>query len=146
MSRLVVDASVAVKWVVMEDGTPEAISLLGRPDLAAPDLLVPECSNILWKKVRRAELTADEAMIAARILQHADVEIYPMRQLLETATRLALDLDHPAYDCVYLALALSNGWRFVTADIRFLQRVRQAADSALGAAIISLREVAVGLW
>lgn len=140
MSRFVVDASIAVKWVVTEEGTPEAVSLLGIPGLAAPDLLIPECSNILWKKVRRSELTPDEAMMAARILQHADVEIYPMRQLLETATRLALDLDHAAYDCIYLALAVSNGWRFVTADDKFLRKVRQA-DPALGAAVASLREI-----
>ncbi|MDB5686638.1 MAG: PilT protein N-terminal, partial [Rhizorhabdus sp.] len=145
MSRLVIDASVAIKWVVAEDGTPEAVSLLGVPGLVAPDLLIPECSNILWTKVRRSELTADEAMMAARILQHADVEIYPMRSLLETATRLALDLDRAAYDCVYLALAVANGWRFVTADVRFLRRVRQATDPMLGAAIASLREVAASL-
>jgi predicted nucleic acid-binding protein len=143
VSRLVVDASVAVKWVVTEEGTSEAVALLGVPGLAAPDLLIPECSNILWKKVRRSELTVDQAMMAARILQHADVEIHPMRPLLEMATRLALDLDHAAYDCIYLALAVSNGWRFVTADERFLRKVRQA-DPALHAAIASLREVASG--
>lgn len=144
MSRFVIDASIAIKWVVTEEGTTDTISLLAVPGLAAPDLLIPECSSILWKKMGRSELTADEAMMAARILQHADVEIYPMRQLLETATRLALDLNHAAYDCIYLALAVSNGWRFVTADEKFLRKVRQAA-SACGAAITSLREVADGL-
>lgn len=49
MTRLVVDASVAVKWVVTEDGTAEAVSLLSIP-MSAPDLLIAECANILWKE------------------------------------------------------------------------------------------------
>lgn len=141
MSRLVVDASIAIKWVITEAGTPEAVSLLAVPGLAAPDLLIPQCADILWMKVRQSELSADEAMLAARILQHADLELYPMRQLLEPATRLALDLDHPAAACVYLALAISHGWRLVTADDRFVDKVRRLSDPALRAAIATLQEV-----
>ncbi|PKP97722.1 MAG: PIN domain nuclease [Alphaproteobacteria bacterium HGW-Alphaproteobacteria-13] len=140
MTRLVVDASVAVKWVVTEDGTAEAVSLLSVRPLAAPDLLIAECANILWKKVARAELTPEEGLLAARLLQRSEVELYPMRALLEPAARLAMDLDHPAYDCVYLALALENGWRFVTADMRLVGKVRQSSSLA-GDAILSLAEV-----
>jgi predicted nucleic acid-binding protein len=50
MKELVIDASVAVKWVVEEPGTQEAL-LLRQHRLLAPDLLVAECANILWKKV-----------------------------------------------------------------------------------------------
>ena len=93
------------------------MSLLGGP-LSAPDLLVAECANILWKKVAHSELTEEEAMLAARILQRAEIELHPMRALLEPAAQLAIDLDHPAYDCVYLALAMANGWQLVTPDAR----------------------------
>ena len=54
MSDLVIDASVAVKWVIEEEDTTQALALRGRA-LAAPDLLIAECANILWKKVRRNE-------------------------------------------------------------------------------------------
>lgn len=141
MIRLVVDASVAVKWVVAEEGTTEAVSLLTGHNLAAPDLLTAECANILWKKVARSELAPDEAMLAARLLQRSDVELYPMRSLLEPATQLAIDLGHPAYDCIYLALAVGNGWQFVTADKRLIARARESAD-AVGEAILSLEEAA----
>jgi predicted nucleic acid-binding protein len=127
VSRLVIDASVAIKWVVEEEGTPEAVSLLTTRAFAAPDLLVAECANILWKKVARAELGAEEAMLAARLLERAQIELHPMRALLERATRLAVDLDHPAYDCIYLALAIASGWQFVTADTRLLAKVREAS-------------------
>lgn len=56
MNLLVIDASIAVKWVVEEEGTIEALALRGAAKLIAPDLLIAECANILWKKVRRGEL------------------------------------------------------------------------------------------
>ena len=68
----------------------------------APELLVAECATILWKKVRRKELSRDAALLAARLLQGAEIELVPTRSLLEAATRLAIELEHPAYDCLYL--------------------------------------------
>ncbi|WP_428376835.1 type II toxin-antitoxin system VapC family toxin [Lichenicoccus sp.] len=117
MKRLVIDASVAIKWVVEEAGTTAALALR-RYRLSAPDLLIAECANILWKKVRRQEISLDEASLAGRLLEHADVELIPMRRLLAPALRLAVQMDHPAYDCVYLSLAQSSGCSFVTADAR----------------------------
>jgi predicted nucleic acid-binding protein len=122
VSTFVIDASLAIKWVIDEPGTREALSLR-RHRLLAPDLLVAECANILWKKVRRKELSEDEAVLAARLLARADVEFAPMRALLEPATRLALALDHPAYDCTYLALAQLRGCDFVTADEALAQKM-----------------------
>jgi len=117
--KLVVDASVALKWVIDEHGTGEALALLERAALSAPDFLLAECANALWKKVRRSEFTREEALVAARILQISEVELFSTRPLLEAATRIAIELNHPAYDCTYVALALANGIRFVTADERF---------------------------
>lgn len=102
-----------------ERGTPEALSLRRSNRLYAPELLVAECANALWRKTRLAELTKDEAVFAARLLQRADIELVPMRPLLETATKLAMALDHPAYDCLYLALAESLSCDLVTAHERF---------------------------
>ncbi len=123
MRRVVIDASVAIKWVVEEEGTTEALAVLEGYPLSAPDLIVAECANILWKKVRRGELTPDEALLAADLLQRAELEILPTRALLHAATHLAVDLDHPAYDCVYLALAQDHGWPFVTADDRLRRKL-----------------------
>ena len=134
MKTLVVDASVAIKWVVDEPGTDEALALR-RYRLSAPDLLIPECANILWKKVRRKELTEQEAILTARLLERAEVELAPTRRLLESATRLAIALDHPAYDCVYLALAMSGGWDFVTADRHLCAKAR---DRGLSIRVLSL--------
>ena len=142
MNRIVIDASVALKWVVEEDGTPQALAVRRQAKLLAPELFIAECANILWKKVRRNELTAQEAKLAAGLLQGADVELVPMRGLLVPATRLAIELDHPAYDCLYLALAIGNDCPFVTADRTFVQRVRASARTDLrGTAIFLLDAV-----
>jgi predicted nucleic acid-binding protein len=59
---LVIDASVVVKWHVTEIHSVEALRLLrdNAPALHAPDLVFPEVGNILWKKVRRGDLTDEQ--------------------------------------------------------------------------------------
>lgn len=145
MNTLVIDACIAIKWVVEEDGTPEALALLERAKLLAPELLVAECANILWKKVQRDELSREEALLAARLLQGAEIELRPTRSLLAAATGIAIELDHPAYDCLYLALAAENDCRFVTADERFLRKLGQGRRGRLRDRAISLRKAAAAL-
>ena len=123
----VIAASVAIKWVVQEAESAEAMALR-RPgtEFLAPDLLAIECANILWKKARLGELTAEEAQLACAILGRADITLAPTRLLMERALGLALRLDHPAYDCAYLALAAERRLPLVTADRRLLRRVAAA--------------------
>ncbi len=143
MSTLVIDASIAIKWLIDEEGTAQALMLRRRAKLIAPELLVAECANILWKKVRRDELSTDEALLAARLLQTAEIELLPTRALLESATRIAIELGHPAYDCLYLALAIERGCRFVTADERLLRKLGQEPNGRLGDRVLSLSEAAL---
>lgn len=142
MITLVVDASIVVKWVVEEEGTEDALALRRKAKLIAPDLLAAECANILWKKVRRGELSIDEAVFAAKLLQRADLEFLATRPLLEGATRWAIELDHPAYDCVYLALALARDCQLVTADGPLLRKLERDSKHALSERAISLAQAA----
>jgi predicted nucleic acid-binding protein len=139
---LVIDASVAVKWLIQEDGTSQALALRRRAKLIAPDLLTAECANIFWKKVQRGELSRDEALLAARLLQAAEIELAPTRSLMEAATRIAIELDHPAYDCLYLAVAVDRNCRFVTADQPLLRKLREGRGSRFGNLAVSLAEAA----
>jgi len=125
--RFVIDASVAVKWVIPENDADKAEFLLDH-DLVAPDLLFPECANILWKKVRRREMTVDEAGIAAQALEQADIAVVSARAYVGQATAIAVELDHPAYDGVYLAIAEALGLPLVTADDRLVRKARQTAS------------------
>jgi predicted nucleic acid-binding protein len=140
VNTLVIDASIAVKWVVEEDGTAEALVLRQKAKLIAPELLIAECANILWKKVQRGELLKDEALLAARLLQGAEIELLPTRFLFEAATRMSIEIDHPAYDCLYLALAFEKQCKFVTADDRILRKLHQGRQRTLRDRAISLIE------
>ena len=122
---IVVDASVALKWIAPEDDSEIALRLIGRGHLLAPDLLTVEAANALWVRVRRRDLTAVEARTALVDLLTVPVEYVADRALAPAALSLAADLGHPAYDCIYLALALSRAGVVVTADRRFAVVVQQ---------------------
>jgi len=109
------------KWVIEEEGTKEALALRGLA-LTALDLLIAECANILWKKVRRSELSEREAAFAAGLLARADIDLVAMRPYLESAVGLAAALDHPAYDCLYIALAEAEVLRLVTTDSTLVRK------------------------
>jgi len=138
---LVIDASVAVKWVVDEIGSTEAVALRRSCSFAAPDLLTAECANILWKKVRLGEVEGGAARLAARLLMRSGIHLVPTGAYLEHALELAVDLGHPAYDCLYLVLLVRNAeWRLVTADERLLRAVRTRAAAELSERCFSLYE------
>jgi len=137
----VVDASVAIKWVVLEAGTPEALALLKNNNLVAPDLILPECANILWKKVRRNELTLTEARFAARLIEGSDLQLREMLPLFADSIELSARLDHPAYDCTYLALALKENVRFVTADESLVRKLSQRSGDPCADLAVLLSEV-----
>jgi len=81
-----------------------------------------------------------EALLAARLLQGVEIELRPMRSLFETETRISIEINHPAYDCVYLALAGVSKCQFVTADQRFLHKLHQGRHRTLRGRAISLIE------
>ena len=124
--RLIVDASVGIKWVAPEPDSARA-AVLRNHHLIAPDLFFSECANILWKKRRRGDLTDEQTSAAAQILERADIVIVATKAYLTRAVSIAVELDHPAYDAIYLAVAEDFGLRLVTADDRLVRRTEQSA-------------------
>jgi predicted nucleic acid-binding protein len=121
MMSLIVDASVATKWLVEEDQRIEARALadVGR-ELIAPDIIVAEVGNALWKRCRRKELRVMDAVRAVEKLPGAFDRLMSSVHLVGDAMRLSATLDHPIYDCFYLALAEREAAPLVTADQRLL--------------------------
>lgn len=137
---LVVDASVAIKWAVEEEGRDAARQLvLAGHALVAPDFLLLEVANIVWKKVRLRELDAVQAQAALAEIQLPISRLLPSAPLTQRALKLALELDHPAYDCLYLAAAELSGGAVVTADTRMLGLKAKGLSSGL---VIGLEEFA----
>lgn len=122
----VVDASVALQWVLNEPESAWARALPGTLALVAPTLIWTECANGLWRIARAAPAT--DASRAFAVVSTVPLEVVePGLPLQARALRLGRDLDHPVYDCLYLALALDRGAALATVDRRFLRVLRQAA-------------------
>jgi predicted nucleic acid-binding protein len=135
----VVDASITVKWVIPEVLSEAADRLrAGDPRFLAPDLLLVEVANALWRKMRAGEISPREAVDALSLVEQSAIDLYPTGPLLPRAMELARRLDHPVYDCVYLALAEREQTPVVTADDRLLRRV---SGRKLGFAVLDLRTV-----
>jgi predicted nucleic acid-binding protein len=122
---IVVDASVALKWFVDEDGSPTALSLLAGADrLLAPELVIAEICNAAWRMSRIGRMTREQVAIVAAQAGQLFHERVSLDALSVRATHMALRLDHPAYDCFYLALAEQREAQVVTADDRFVAKTR----------------------
>lgn len=136
MTRLVVDASVAVKWLVHEEGSDAAERLLeGDNELRAPRLLASEIANALWRKVRLGEIARSDAGAMMAAVAEMPLRWSADETLCAEAVRLAIALDRPVYDCVYLALAHRLDALLVTADMRF---VNALAATEHGASLLRL--------
>jgi len=120
--RFVVDASVAIKWVLHEPDRDLAYALLD-DRLLAPDLILVECANALRSRVARGAMPPQEAQPALVTLREAPLQLSPAVALLPEALALGVALQHAIYDCIYLALGLTSGSRVVTADRRFREAV-----------------------
>ena len=126
----VIDASVALKWFIEEDLTNQALLFRhGADPLYAPDLIFAEIANAVWRKFTRRELPREQAMAIPVLLQESPIEIIPVALLHQRALEIAIELNHPVYDCLYLACAELAGAVLVTADGRLIQAV-QASEYA----------------
>ena len=132
---LIVDASVVIKWHVAEVHTDAALRLLrdDAPALHVPDLVFPEVGNILWKKIRRGDLTEEPARRIAHLVAVAPLAVHPSAPLLEAALAIAVRTGRTVYDSLYVALAVQVNCRLVTADEKLYNALK---DGPLGAYIL----------
>ena len=123
--KIVIDASVLIKWYVPEIHSDEAELLIDdRFDIHAPELIIPEFGNILWKKCKLGELSSDESLILADEMVKDDITFHMHLPLLRESLRQAIATGQTIYDWTYLILALSLDAKFITADRRFFLAVR----------------------
>lgn len=132
MTLFVVDASVALKWFVSEVHEADAQRVQNPAyQLHVPTLFDVEIGNILWKKIRRGELTRAEADAVLAKLPLLPLTRHEEAPLLVAAFDLADQTLRTVYDCLYLALAVKIGAQVVTADQRLYNSLAATKWSAL---------------
>ena len=138
--NLVIDASVAIKWFVEEETSALAASLLTESEsLHAPDFLLIELANVAWKKVLRGDISVEHAQLIAARAREPFAALHPAASLHERALEIAIELQHPVYDCAYLACAeLVEDGCLVSADRRFFNTVSAGRYASLMKPLSSL--------
>jgi predicted nucleic acid-binding protein len=126
--RLVVDASVAIKWYLPEIHSEAAERLLnGAVELCAPDLMFSEIGNMLWKRVMRMDVTEEKARSIMHSLGALPLTVWRADILAEGALSIACSAKRSFYDSLYLSLAVTSDCRLVTADLKLLNSLKNVA-------------------
>ncbi len=133
-SRLVVDASVVVKWFVPEIDSDAALRLLDREKrFLAPGHLFAETTNAVWKRIRTGEFSVEHGYEVVQTIGTTAIviETIPCNDLAAAAYEIAVTFGRSVYDAMYLALAMQRNTRLVTADRRLFNALATAPEIAL---------------
>lgn len=136
--KVVIDTSVAIKWLVPEEDAHLAIPLRS-PKLVrlAPDFLLIEVLNVLWKKARQSQIPTDVLREIAAGIDRLPLQVRTADLLRKQALEIAVALNITVYDALFVALADSEDATLVTADLRLLRRI---SESNLKTRISSLQD------
>jgi predicted nucleic acid-binding protein len=125
--RVVIDASVVVKWVFPEseeeEGTEEALSLLAEVQAGRLSPLQPPH----WLAEVAAVVTRIRPEIADSVLDLLDAMEFPVVNdlaVFKRASRISRDLDHHLFDTIYHAVAFEYDTTLVSADGRYFRKAR----------------------
>jgi predicted nucleic acid-binding protein len=122
--KLVVDSSVVLKWFVEEPQRELAAALLDGDDLLiAPDLVLCEVTNALWRKARKGEVTSLQATGAIREMDSNLTLRRVSPEMTESALQIAQEIGHSIYDCLFLACAFQEEAELFTADVKFIEKL-----------------------
>lgn len=127
-ASIVLDTSVAMKWFFKEPYEKEALLLRdafreGLCFLFAPDLIYPEFTNTVWKRVNFYNLSPEEGVQIVRTFQRVPLEIVASKDLLEEAFSIAVQHKCTVYDALFLALSNERSCQIITADKKFYEAV-----------------------
>lgn len=132
---MIIDASVALRWFLNEPGASDAASAFSQGSVpAAPDLVLVEIANGLWSAARRQRIDETTARALLTTAPALFGQLRPAETLLEAAFDIARALDHPVYDCLYLAMAEADRTPLITAD----QRLQAATEGTRWRNLVSV--------
>ena len=124
MKSLVVDASVAIKWMLASPNerlVPQAVALHERfvrreLEIAVPDLFWSEVANVVWKSIRTQSISRADGESALRALTQDDYLTVRCLGFMQSALDIAVKYGRSVYDGMYVALAMQTKTELITAD------------------------------
>ena len=121
---IVVDAGVALKWYQREPDSEAALVLMDMDDrMVAPDLIVAELCNAAWRLIGSGQMRLEQMRILSHGVPRAFTRLHDLASLAPRAGAIALAINHPVYDCFYLALSEAEDAPLITADRRLIAKV-----------------------
>jgi len=135
--RLVVDASVGVKWFVPEPLSDRALAILedfgdGRVELYAPRVFTLEVASALRKYCVRGLVERGLVAESLRVLRDIDIAYVEVGwDLVDEALSYSLEKGVTVYDAVYIVTARKLKARLVTADERLYRALRSKEPALL---------------
>ena len=125
MIKLVVDASVAVKWFIRdpteENNVVSAVDILvgigkNSIEIIQPPHWIAEVTAVLARLQPDLSDDAIDLLDAMELPTRAESSVYKL------ASHLATELNHHLFDTLYHALALQDNATLITADHRYFRK------------------------
>ncbi len=125
MTIHVIDASIAAKWFLDEVFCNESREVLhGRYSLHAPDFLLLEMDSVFLKRIRRGDITPQDANVARLMLRQIPIKCHAITAFLDRAYEIAALTGQSIYDSLYVTLALLLDSHMITADRKLYDGLR----------------------
>jgi predicted nucleic acid-binding protein len=138
VTAYVIDASVAVKWLIFEESSDRAVALArSNNHFIAPRMIMTEVANALARKAVQGAISSQDAKQQFAKLPYFFDEVVPVDDLVANALHNACQFRHPVYDLIYVEVARRRGIQLVTADQRLLSKL---ANSDLASCILMLSD------
>lgn len=133
MGVIVIDASVAAKWILTEADSAIAMEWLkSDARLAAPSIIQVEVAGAVLRRMSAEEMSGSAARAAcdewSDLIADGCLELVPWEGLYVAAVELSFEIRHPLPDCLYLVLAREWDATLVTADKAFHQSALKLHD------------------
>lgn len=128
--RIVIDASVALKWQFRDElETEQALQMLadfvdGRIELISPTLFAYEIVNAVHIAVVKERIPEKEGLDAINDILSVGIRLIDFTEFVESTFKLAQFYKRSAYDCAYLSLAERKGCLMYTADRRLFNALK----------------------
>jgi predicted nucleic acid-binding protein len=127
--KYVLDANVALKWVLAEPDSAKAQQLRDEyqnafHELLAPDVFPVEVAHALTRAERQRKIAVGQAAILWSDVLSTPPHLVPVAPLTPRAIAISSQFRQGVYDCLYVALAERENCELVTADDKLVRKLQ----------------------